>query len=166
MKSFAYTQIKEFNFNGCKISSKIKEHDNHGGYWDYFLKVYPCSNFFEELKYAVLRTTNKIQFWNLELSSREFIQLAKAAKKAKKLIFQDCKIPFDSEFDFGPMKGSHIEKISIDYFDKVYDEWSEYEECLMKIFWGILNCKNLIGSLKDLNFKCIDDLKEKMREEA
>ena len=160
MRSFAYTQIRDFYFNGFVIRSEINESDNHNIFIEYFLKVHPCSNFFEELRYAVSRTTNKIKIYRLELSSTEFIQLVKAAKKVKDLTFYNCKISFDSEFDFGLMEGCQIEKIHIGYLDKVYDEWSEYEECLRKIFWGILNCKNLIGSLKDLKFSYTRGLKK------
>ena len=160
MRSFAYTQIRHFYFKGCYICTEINESDNYNIFIECFLKVHPCSNFFEELRYAVSRTTNRIDISRLELSSREFIQLVKAAKKVKEINIWECKISSASEFDFGPMEGCQIEEISIGYFDKVYDEWNEYEECLMKIFWGILNCKNLIGSLKDLKFSYTRGLKK------
>ena len=164
MRSFAYTQIKEIYFGGHITCSEIKEHGII--HWDYLHKVYPCSNFFEELRYVVSRVSNEIEIYKLELSSREFIQLVKAAKKAKELRIWDCKISFDSEFEFGPMDGCLIREIHIGYSYQVYDEWSEYEKCLMKTFRGILNCKNLIMSLEDLDFKCTHGLKEKMIEEA
>ena len=166
MRSFAYTQIRHFYLKGYWIRSEIKEHGRHNRYWEYFHKVYPCSNFFEELRYAVSRATNRIEIDSLELSSTEFIQLVKAAKKTKELRFRDCKISFDSEFDFGLMEGCLIREIHIGYSCQVYDESSEYEEWLMKIFWGILNCTNLIRSLKILDLICTDDLKEKMNEKA
>ena len=166
MRSFAYTQIREFLFYGYRIRSEIKEHDSHNRLFKYFIKVYPCSNFFEELRYAVSRAPNFIRIHNLELGSQEFIQLVKAAKKVKKIFISDCKISFDSEFDFGLMEGCLIEEIVIGFFNKVYDEWSEHEECLMKIFWEILNCTNLIRSLKRLGFNYTHDLKEKMIEKA
>ena len=166
LRSFTYTQIEEFVFFGYGIYSEIEEHGNHNRDWDYFEKVYPCSNFFEELIYAVSRATNEIAIYDLELSSWQFIQLVKAAKKVKKFFISDCKISFDSEFDFGPMEGCLIEEISTGFFSKVYDEWSEHEECLMKIFWGILNCTNMIRSLESLVFDCTKDLKEEMIETA
>ena len=166
LRSFAYTQIMHFYLRGCYIRSAIKKHGSHNRYSNYFCKVSPCSNFFEELRYTVSRSTNKIEIDDLELSSKEFIQLVKAAKKAKYLTFFDCKIPFDSEFDFGLMEGCLIVEIFISYSNQVYDELSEYEKCLMNIFRGILNCTNLIRSMKDLDFRFTHDLKEKMIEEA
>ena len=166
LRSFAYTQIEQFYLRGYRIRSENKDHDSHSKYWYYFHKVYPCSNFFEELRYAVSRATNRIEIYSLELSSREFIQLVKAAKKVESLKILDCKISFDSVFDFGQMEGCLIKKIEIGYNYQVYDELSEYEEGSMKIFWGILNCTNLIRSLKFLVFDCTDDLKEKMIETA
>ena len=134
MRSFGYTQIKYFYLQGCGIRSEVKEHDSHHRYPKYFLKVYPCSNFFEELQYAVSRATHIIRISNLELSSREFIRCVKTAKKVKSLTFYDCKISFGSEFDFGPMEGCLIKKIDIGYGGQVCDEWSEYDECLIGIF--------------------------------
>ena len=78
----------------------------------------------------------------------------------------DCKISFDSESDFGPMESCLIEKIEICYLYQVYDERREYEECLMRIFRGILKCTNLIGSLKVLGFYCSKNLKQEMIETA
>ena len=166
LRSFAYTQIRYFCFIWHGILSEIKEHDSHNRYWAFFQKVYSCSNFFEELRYAVSRTTNGIKICDLELSCKEFIQLVKTAKKASILTFWDCKISFDSEFDFGLMEGCLIEEIEINYINQANDEWREYEECLIKIFRGILNCTNLIRSLKDLDFWCTDELMEKVNEEA
>ena len=168
MRSFAYTQIGEFLFYGYRsyVLFAFKKDDNHSIFLNNLYKVYPCSNFFEELRYAVSRSTNKIEIYSVELSSKEFIQLVKAAKKVKSLLFFDCKISFDSEFELGPMEGCQIEEIHITNINKVYDEWSEYEESLMNIFRGILKCTNLVRNLKGLNFKIIDDLKEKMIEEA
>ena len=147
---------------GCRIYSKMKEHGSHRLYSKSFLKVYPCSNFFEELSCVVSRTTNRIDICNLELSSKEFIHLVKAAKKVKNLTFFDCKIPFDSEFDFGLMEGCLIEEVFISYNNQVYDKWSDYEESLMNIFWGILKCTNLVRSLKGLNFRYSHNLEEKL----
>ena len=161
LRSFEYTQIDFLKLKGCRIYSDIKEHVSRKKYWDYFLKVYPCSNFFEELSCVVSRTTNRIDIANLELSSKEFIHLVKAAKKVKYLTFFDCKISFDSEFDFGPMEGCLIEEVFISYNNQVYDKWSDYEESLMNIFWGILKCTKLVRSLKGLNFKYTNSLKEK-----
>ena len=166
LRSFAYTQIGNFYLRWYGILSEIKEYDSHYRYWEYFHKVYPCSNFFEELRYAVSRATNIIEIDSLELSSTEFIQLVKAAKKVKSLDISDCKISFDSEFDFGLMEGCLIREIHIGYLNLVYDEWSEYEECLMNIFLGILNCTNLIRSLKFLRFDCTYYLKIEMIENA
>ena len=166
MRSFEYTQIDFLKLDGCRIYSNIKEHGSRNKYWDFFLKVYPCSNFFEELSCVVSRTTNRIDISRLELSSKEFIQLVKTAKKVNILIFYECKILFDSEFDFGPMEGCLIEAIVISDSNKVYDEWSEYEESLISIFWGILKCTNLVRSLKGFNFKKSYDLKEKLIEKA
>ena len=151
---------------GCEIRSEIKEHDLHSRDWTHFCKVYPCSNFFDELLYAVSRATIGATVCSLELSSKEFIQLVKAAKKVNTLIFKNCKISLESEFDFGPMEGCLIKKIYIGFYDQVYDEWSEYEECLIKIFWGIINCKNLIRNLNHLNFKNTHCLKEILIDKA
>ena len=166
MKSFAYTQIRHFCFRGYGIRSIIKELGYLGPFPYCSYKVYPCSNFFEELSYAVSRVTEEIGICRLELSSREFIQLVKAAKKVKYLGFGNCKISFDSEFDFGPMEGCLIEKIEISNFGQHYYERSEYEECLNNIFCGILKCTNLIRSLEVLHFAHIQDLKEIMIEKA
>ena len=140
----------------------MKEHGSHRLYSKYLLKVYPCSNFFEELSCVVSRTTNRIDICRLELSSKEFIQLVKTAKKVKELTFFDCKISFDSEFDFGPMEGCLIEEVFISYNEQVYDKWSDYVESLMNIFWGILKCTNLVRSLKGLNFRYSHNLEEKL----
>ena len=151
---------------GWAIISKIEKNARNNIERKFSIKNPPCSNFLEELRYAVSKATNEIDITSLELSSREFIQLVKTAKKAKKLNFQSCKIPSDSEFDFGLMEGCQIENIEIGYLLQVYDELSEYEESLMNIFRGILNCTNLIRSLEDLRFCCTKDLKKRMREKA
>ena len=166
LRSFAYTQIGYFKIQGYTIHSKIKDHDSHSNQWGDFWEVCPCSNFFEELKFAVSRTKTRIEIYNLKLSSKEFIQLVKAAKKAKYLTFFECKISFDSEFDFGPMEGCLIEKIYIFFYILGCDEGSENEECLIKIFWGILNCTDLIRSLKDLDFGNNYSLNKQLKEKA
>ena len=166
MRSFAYTQIKIFYLRGYGIRSEIKESESNNSYWEYFCKVYPCSNFFEELRYAVSRATNEISISSLQLSSKEFIQLVKAVKKVNALIFKNCKISLESEFDFSLMDECLIEKIYVGFNSQVYDEWSEHEECLMNIFLGILSCENLIRSLKDINFGYIYGFKEKLNEKA
>ena len=172
------TQIREFYLRECYVHSEIKKSDGWCRVQDDYFKASPCSNFFEELRYAVSRVTNLIKIDCLEFSNKEFIQLVKTAKKAKILRFWSCKISFDSEFDsefdlefdlefdFGPMEGCLIEEINIGNYDQVYDGWSEYKEYLMKIFRGILNCTNLIKSLKVLRFYCSKNLKQKMTEKA
>ena len=166
LRSFAYTQIDYFKINEYTIHSKIKEHFSHNNRWGNFWEDYPCSNFFEELKFAVSRIEKRIEIDSLELSSTEFIQLVKAAKKVKYLTFFDCKIPFDSEFDFGSMEGCLIEGIEIFCHILGCYEESEKEECLIKIFWGILNCTDLIRSLKDLDFGNNYSLNKQLKEKA
>ena len=163
MRSFALTHIRDFKFGGDRKGSNITKYHPFSKHYSL---IYPCSNFFKELRYAVSRATNEISMYSLELNSREFIQLVKAAKKANALIFKNCKILSDSKFDFWPMEGCLIERIEIDYLKQVYNKKSEYEECLMQIFRGILNCKNLIWSLKHLSFKCTQDLINKMTKKA
>ena len=165
LRSFAYTQIGYFKIQEYTIHSKIKEHFSHNNRWGNFWEDYPCSNFFEELKFAVSRTKTRIEIYRLQLSSKEFIQLIKAAKKVKSIMFFDCKISFDSVFDFGPMEGCLIERIEI--FCHILGCYEESEkECLIKIFWGILNCTDLIRSLKDLDFGNNYSLNKQLKEKA
>ena len=130
------------------------------------ITLYPCSNIFLELRHAVSRVTDKIYIWNLELKGKEFCQLVRASIQAFELEFWNCKILTETEFDFGQMEGCKIQALKIDYSYKVYDSWSDYEDCLMKIFVAIIRCSNLIRSLRNLYFRCNYKMKNLLLEKA
>ena len=83
LRSFGHTQIEDFSLLGYGAYSEYVEYDRYGISKSNLYKFYPCSKFFEELRYAASKATNSISVYSLELSSKEFIQLIKAAKNCK-----------------------------------------------------------------------------------
>ena len=132
----------------------------------HLFKVFPCSNIFLELRHAVSRATYCITIVYLELKGKEFCQLVRAFIQAFQLDFYNCKILTDTEFDFGQIEGCKIQALRIGYTYKVYDSWSDCEDCLMKIFVAIIRCSNLIRNLKKLSFRWNCDIKNKLLEKA
>ena len=163
LRNFCNTQIRELHFQGKSIKIENEYYSPDSIDSDRYIRVvYPCSNIFLELRCLISRVTLCIEIWDLELKSKEFSQLIKAAKQTKELEFWDCKILTDFEFDFKQMDGCQIEKIKIGYIYQVYDTWKKYEDCLMQIFLAIIHCPNLIKSLKYINFSCNESMKIKL----
>ena len=137
LKSFGSTKIEEFRFEGHSIlvEDQSSSRDSHR---IYLYKVFPCSNIFLELRHAVSRVTDFIEISYLELKGKEFCQLVRASIHALELQFRNCKILTDTKFDFGEMEGCKIEALQIDDDYQVYDNQSDYEETVMKIFVAII----------------------------
>ena len=131
-----------------------------------FYTVPPCSSIFLELRHAVSRVTDHIEINFVELKGKEFYQLVRASIQVSKLKIWNCKILTDTKFDFGQMEGCKIQALKIGYSYKVYDSWSDYEDCLMKIFEAIIHWSNLIRNLKKLSFRCNDYMKDLLLEKA
>ena len=165
LKSFGSTNIKQFYLGGHSIHTKIQASSCSSGRSN-LLIVFPCSNFFLELRHAVSRITNNITICRVELKEKEFCQLTRASIQVSELEFWNCKILTETKFDFGQMEGCKIQKIKIDYSFQVYDSQSDYEVTLMKIFVAIINWLNLIRSLKRLSFRWNDKIKNLLLEIA
>ena len=163
LKSFGSTNIEWFNFVGYSILTKDQSSSCDS---EDLRTVSPCSNIFLELRHAVSRVTDNITIECLELKGKEFCQLVRASIHVFELEFVNCKILTDTEFDFGQMGESKIHLLEIWYDGKVYDSWSDYEDCLMKIFIAIIHWSNLIRSLGKLFFWCNDKMKSLLLEKA
>ena len=151
MKSFGFTKIEEFYFEGHLILVDDQVSSSDSDRAD-LLTVFPCSSIFLELRHVVSRITDNIIIARLELTGKEFCQLVRASIQVFELQFWSCLILTDTELDLGQMEGCKIEALKIGYVDKIYDSWSDYEDCLMKIFVAIIHCSNLIRSLRKLSF--------------
>ena len=138
MKSFGFTKIEEFRFEGHAIRAYglSSSRNSNSTYLD---KIFPCSNIFLELRHAVSRVTKHIKISYLELKGKEFCQLVRASIHALKLEINHCKILTDTKFDFGEMEGCKIESLRIYKGYQVYDSQSDYEDTLMKIFVAIIH---------------------------
>ena len=132
----------------------------------YLSTVLPCSNIFLELRHTVSRVANNIKICRLELKGKEFCQLVRSSIQAFKLEFYNCKILTDTEFDLGQMERCKIQALKIHYYYQVYDNWSDYEHCLMKIFVAIIHWSNLIRNLKKLSFRWNYKMKDLLFEKA
>ena len=150
LKSFGSTKIEEFRFEGHSILVEDQSSSRDSNRI-YLYKVFPCSNIFLELRHAVSRVTDFIEISYLELKGKEFCQLVRASIHSLELQFRNCKILTD-KFDFGQMEGCKIEALQIDDDYQVYDNQSDYEETVMKIFVAIIKWSNLIRSLRKLSF--------------
>ena len=159
LKSFGSTIIKRFAIVGLSVLIENQEISYNSERDDNFA-VFPCSNILLELRHIVSRVTDGIIICRLELKEKEFCQLVRASIHAFELHFVSCKILTETEFDFGQMERCKIEVLKIHYIDKVYDSWSDYEDCLFKIFVAIIHWTNLIRSLKKLSFRCNDKMKD------
>ena len=165
MKSIGSTNINKFYFEGYSMLAKNQSSSCNNDRVD-LLTVFPCSSIFLELRHAISRVTDIIEIWSLELKGKEFCQLVRASIHAFELEFYDCKILTDIEFNFGQMEGCKIQALKIDYGYQVYDSWSDYEDCLIKIFVAIVHWSNLIRSLRKLAFRWNNKMKNLLLEKA
>ena len=85
------------------------------------------SKYIEELKEVAKRTTDYLNVYYTNFSSKEFCELVSAAKNVKNLMFCYDLIPLDKEFDFGSdMEECKIEQFYLNYSGgSSYSNWSQ-----------------------------------------
>ena len=163
--SFGSTQIEVFIF--CKKSIKIVyEKLNSEEEYSSWIKVFPCSTYFNGLRDAMSKVTKFILIKNILLSSKEFSAILRAAKHVKDLYFDSCKILTDVECELGEMEGWRIEHLKIGDIFNAYKYSRDYEDSCMKIFLSILGCRNLLKSLKQIRFIYEKEMKKKILSKA
>ena len=124
------------------------------------------SKYIEELKEIAKRTTDYLQIFYTNFSSKEFCELVSAAKNVKYLYFFNDLVPLDEEWDFGSdMEECEIEYILLNYSGgSSYSNWSQNPNWLENLIAAIAKCEPLSKSLKYLYIQYCDIAKEKAQE--
>ena len=113
------------------------------------------------------KATEYVWIYKTLFNSKEFSSILRAAKHVKELRFANCKILTDGEYELGQMEGWQIELLRFGYYyNDVYANIRDYEGSCMKIFLSIVDCTNLLRSLKCLKIKCDRKMKNKLLPKA
>ena len=154
-----------FRKNSFKFEN---ENPNSEGEYSSYLKVFPCSGYFNGLRDVLSKATKYICIEEILLSSKEFSAIVRAAKHVKELSFTDCKIHTDEEYELGQMEGWQIEFLQVYYCSHVYKHIRGYDESCLKIFLSILGCPNLLKSLRlnGIILYCREEMEKKLLSKA
>ena len=159
--SFGSTQIGLVIFKGNSIL--IHDENCNSEYENsLYFEVYPCSSYFYGLRDAISKATMYAWIDTILFSSKEFSSIFRAAKLVKQLHFVNCKILTDGECELEQMEGWQIEILSAGNYVYAYKHKRGYEDSCMKIFISILGCRNLLKSLRKIEFRCGRDMGKKL----
>ena len=159
------TKIEGIWLFGYSIKIQNEYYNSEDEYY-FCYEVLSCSCFFNGLRNAMSKSTKYIWIDRILFSSKEFSAILRAAKHAKKLCFNECKILTDGEYELGEMQGWQIEYLRVYYHNNVYKHPRDYEDNYMKIFLSIVGCHNLLRSLKRIIFNWGKEMKEKLLSKA
>ena len=163
--SFGSTKIEGIWLFGHSINIHNENYNSEDEY-STFYEVLSCSCIFNGLRDAMSKSTKYIWIDRILFSSKEFSAILRAAKHAKKLCFNECKIHTDEECELGEMEGCQIEYLRVYYHIHVYKHLRDYEDSHLKIFLSIVGCHNLLRSLKRIIFNWGKEMKEKLLSKA
>ena len=75
------------------------------------------------------------------------------------LFFSHITFAINFEFNFGEMRNCKIEILKNCYYYKVYNHLNECEDILILVFLAILQCQNLMRSLKKIELMMDETMK-------